>query len=154
VRGLALDLRPPMLDDLGLVAALRWYLDRQARRVGYEARFRADPEEIPLGPAAAIIAYRVAQEALTNVARHAHARRVLVRLRVREGILHLVVGDDGVGFDPEGTLRRGGQDEGMGLLGMRERAALCGGRVDVRSSPGRRTRVYLRLPLGRSGEEA
>jgi PAS domain S-box-containing protein len=152
VRSLALDLRPSMLDDLGLVAALRWYLDRQAQRVGYEPRFSADPQEMHLGPAAAVIAFRVAQEALTNVARHAGARRVRVGLRIRGGSLRLVVRDDGVGFDPESTLRRGAEGRGMGLMGMRERAALLGGRVAFRSAPGQGTEVRLTLPLDRAGE--
>ncbi len=152
VRNLALDLRPSMLDDLGLVAALRWYLDGQAQRVGYEARFRADLAEIQLSPAATIIAFRVAQEALTNVARHAQARRVRVRLRIRGRTLHLVVRDDGVGFDTEATLRRNAQGEGLGLLGMRERAALLDGRIMFRSIPRRKTDVHLMLPIGRAAE--
>ena len=73
VRHLSLDLRPAMLDDLGLVATLRWYLDRQAQRVGYQARFAADADEIRLSSEVATAAFRVAQEALTNVARHAYA---------------------------------------------------------------------------------
>jgi PAS domain S-box-containing protein len=148
VRSLALDLRPSMLDDLGLVAALRWYLDGQARRVGYEARFVARPEEIRLGSAAATIAFRVAQEALTNVARHARARRVLVKLWTRGGQLWLIVRDDGIGFDPEAALRRVAAGRGLGLLGMRERAALLGGRVDFRSVEGRGTEVRLALRTG------
>ncbi len=146
VRDLSLDLRPSMLDDLGLVAALRWYLDRQAQRVGYRARFAADPDEIQLDPA-----FRVAQEALTNVARHAHARRVEVMLRLRDGALRLAVRDDGAGFDPGPTLRRGARGEGLGLLGMRERATQLGGRVAIRSSPGRGTVVRLTVPVARAG---
>jgi PAS domain S-box-containing protein len=154
VRSLALDLRPSMLDDLGLVAALRWYLDGQARRVGYEARFVARPGEIRLGPASATIAFRVAQEALTNVARHARARRVLVKLWAGGGRLRLIVRDDGVGFDPEAVLRRVSEGGGLGLLGMRERAALLGGRVDFRSAGGRGTEVRLTLPTDRDEEGA
>lgn len=152
VRSLALDLRPSMLDDLGLVAALRWYLDGQARRVGYEARFSARPTEIRLSPAATIIAFRVAQEALTNVARHAQARRAWVWLRIRDETLHLIVRDDGVGFDTEAILRRDARSEGLGLLGMRERAALLDGRIVFRSIPGRKTDVHLMLPIGRAAE--
>ena len=155
VRHLSLDLRPSLLDDLGLVAALRSHLDHQAQRVGYQAHFAADPDDIrpDLDPAIAIAAFRIAQEALTNVARHAQARRVRmsVRLRRRDGTLRLVVCDDGVGFDPEATLRRGARGEGIGLLGMRERAALLGGRVDIRSSPGRGTAVRLSVPMERGG---
>ena len=147
VRHLSLDLRPPMLDDLGLVATLRWYVDRQAQRAGYRARFISDAAEIRLDPAIATAAFRVAQEALTNVARHAGARRVRVSVRRRDGSLRLVVRDDGVGFDTGAALRRGARGAGLGLLGMRERAALLGGRIDVRSLPGRGTRVLLTIPL-------
>jgi PAS domain S-box-containing protein len=152
VRHLSLDLRPAMLDDLGLVSALRWYLDHQAQRVGYRARLAADIDEARVGPAIAIAAFRVAQEALTNVARHARARRVDVRLRLPNGDLRLVVRDDGAGFDPEATHQRGDCGEGLGLLGMRERAALLGGRVKIRSAPGRGTEVRLTIPLGQAGE--
>ena len=147
VRHLSLDLRPPMLDDLGLVATLRWYVDRQAQRAGYRARFIADAVEIRLDPALATAAFRVAQEALTNVARHAKARRVLVSVRRRDGSLRLAVRDDGVGFDSGAALRCGARGAGLGLLGMRERAALLGGRIDVRSRPGRGARVLLTIPL-------
>jgi PAS domain S-box-containing protein len=154
VRHLALDLRPSMLDDLGLVAALRWDLDRQAQLVGYQAVFHADPDEIPLDPLAAIIAFRVAQEALSNVARHSRASQVTLRIRVRGRILRLEVLDDGVGFDPEEKPRAGSWGAGLGLLGMRERAALIGGRVRIRSAPGLGTDVRLTIPLGRRAERA
>ncbi|HEY2156336.1 MAG TPA: PAS domain S-box protein [Isosphaeraceae bacterium] len=148
VRHLSLDLRPSMLDDLGLVATLRWYVDRQAQRVGYRARFISDADEIRLDPAVATAVFRVAQEALTNVARHARARLVRVSVRRRGCGLRLVVRDDGVGFDSGATRRGGSRFAGLGLLGMRERAALLGGRIDIRSQPGRGTRVRLTVPLG------
>jgi PAS domain S-box-containing protein len=154
VRRLSLDLRPPMLDDLGLVAALRWYVDCQSRRVGYRARFASDPDEIRLDSAVAIAAFRVAQEALTNVARHADARRVKVTVHRRETTLLLTVRDDGAGFDPEATLRRGAKGETFGLLGMRERAALLGGSLVIRSAPGKGTKVRMRVPLSQVRESA
>ena len=129
-------------------------LDRQAERVGYRARFVADPDEVHLDPALATAAFRVAQEALTNVARHARRMRVWLRLRVRDGVLRLVVRDDGVGFDPEVILRRGVRGEGVGLLGMRERASLLGGRVVIRSAIGRGTEIWLMVPVAQPGEEA
>ncbi len=147
VRHLSLDLRPSMLDDLGLVATLRWYVDRQAQRAGFRARFTSDAVDIRLDPAIATAAFRVAQEALTNIARHAKARRVRVSVRHRDGSLRLAVRDDGVGFDSGAALGYGARGSGLGLLGMRERAALLGGRVDVRSLPGRGTRVLLTIPL-------
>ena len=154
VRHLSLDLRPAMLDDLGLVATLRWYLDRQAQRVGYQARFAADADEIRLSSEVATAAFRVAQEALTNVARHAYAQKVRVTVRFRDGGLRLIVRDDGAGFDPEVILRRGVRGEGVGLLGMRERASLLGGRVVIRSAIGRGTEIWLMVPVAQPGEEA
>ena len=112
-----------MLDDLGLVAALRGYLDQQAQRVGYRGQLAAEPAEIRLGLTAATAVFRVAQEALTNIARHARARRVRVSLRLCDGALRLDVRDDGVGFDPEATFRRGSGSRGLGLGGMGERAS-------------------------------
>ncbi|MBA4358859.1 MAG: hypothetical protein C0405_14160, partial [Desulfovibrio sp.] len=91
----------------------------------------------------AIVAYRVAQEALTNVTRHAQAGKVEVSLAAAQGSLTLVVGDDGQGFDQE---RMAGQ-EGWGLAGMRERASLAGGRLEIASAPGRGTTIKLDLPL-------
>ena len=152
VQHLSLDLRPAMLDELGLVPTLRWYVDRQAQRVGYQAHFAADPDEMRLRPTMATAVFRVAQEALTNVARHAQARRVRVTLRLVEGALRLVVRDDGVGFDPKTTLCRGTSGRGLGLLGMRERASLLGGRVAIRSTPGRGTQTRLTLPLKTTDE--
>jgi signal transduction histidine kinase len=152
VRHLSLDLRPAMLDDLGLASALRWYLDHQAQRVGYTAHLATDTGDVCVGPAIAIAAFRVAQEALTNVARHARARRVNVNLRLRDGALHLVVRDDGDGFNPEAILRRGVNGEGLGLLGMRERAALLGGQVMIHSAPGRGTEVRLIVPLEQAAQ--
>src|SRR5579864_8110298 len=154
VRRLSLDLRPSMLDDLGLVAALRWYLDRQAQRVGYKARFKSDLDERRVSPNVATASFRVAQEALTNVARHAQARRVFVSLRMRDGRLRMVVRDDGVGFNPDAILRRGTGGKGLGLLGIRERAALLEGCVAIRSTPSRGTRIELTVPLTRSDEGA
>ena len=100
VRSLALDLRPSMLDDLGLAAALRWLVDRQAQRAGLVGHFVVQSSGAPLPPDLAIACFRVAQEALTNVVRHARARQVWVELQEGEEEVRLVIRDDGVGFDP------------------------------------------------------
>jgi signal transduction histidine kinase len=147
VRTLSLDLRPSMLDDLGLVSALRWYVDRQAQRTGVVAQFTADPLDARLPPELETTCFRVAQEALTNVARHAQARHVNVRLRQREAELELVVEDDGSGFDVPAARARAARGVSMGLLGMEERVLLVGGRIDITSAPGRGTEVRARFPL-------
>jgi PAS domain S-box-containing protein len=99
VRELSLDLRPSLLDDLGLVAALRWYVDREARRAGFIAEVVASPLDSRLPLELETACFRIAQEALTNVVRHAQARQVWVELRQRGTELHQVVRDDGIGFD-------------------------------------------------------
>jgi PAS domain S-box-containing protein len=146
VRGMALDLRPSLLDDLGMVAALEWYIRRHAERTGLAGRFVADPEDIRAHPEIETTCFRIAQEALTNVARHARASRFSVELLQHSGGLQLVVRDDGIGFDPEPTFRAASRGASMGLAGMRERAELVGGRIAFVSGPGQGTEVQVEFP--------
>src|ERR1700726_4899281 len=118
VRQISLDLRPPLLDDLGLVPALRWYLDQQAQRAGLRVEFFADPALEWVDAAIETACFRVAQEALTNVVRHARAQTVSVELHRTPEALHLVVRDDGIGFD---VMTAEQQGVSLGLLGMGER---------------------------------
>jgi signal transduction histidine kinase len=147
VRNLSLDLRPSILDDLGLVAAVRWYLDRQAQRVGYVAEFAAVPPTIRASPNLETICFRVVQEALTNIARHAQARRVQIELRRPRTELELLIRDDGVGFDVEAARQRAARGSSLGLLGMQERVLLSGGRFEIVSAPGQGTEIRARFPL-------
>ncbi len=147
VRNLSLDLRPSILDDLGLVAALRWYLDRQAERAGFGAQFTAEAFEEPLAPELEITCFRIVQEALTNVVRHARARHVYVSLGRRNGELWLAVEDDGIGFDQSAARDRAVQGASLGLLGMQERVVLLGGRLDLDSTLMRGTRIQVYFPL-------
>jgi len=147
VRQLSLELRPPLLDDLGLVPALRWFLDQQAQTGGLRIEFFADPELGRLDVAIQTACFRVAQEALTNVVRHARAHRVSVELHRAPEALHLVVRDDGIGFDVAAANERAERGESLGLLGMRERVALVGGELDCESEPGRGTAVHAFLPV-------
>jgi PAS domain S-box-containing protein len=150
VRSIATRLRPAVLDDLGLVDALEWHTSDFEKRTGVRVRF--SHQDVPeIKGLAAISAYRVAQEALTNVARHARASRVEVTLVARQGWLELRVADDGRGFSPTGIGENGGAGVGWGLAGMRERASLLGGHLSIDSTPGRGTTLILRLPL--SAEE-
>ncbi len=146
VRSIATRLRPAVLDDLGLVDALEWHTTDFEKRTGVRVRF--NHQDVPeIKGLAAISAYRVAQEALTNVARHARASRVEVSLKALEGWLELKVKDDGQGFVPAEIGEGGGPGGGWGLAGMRERASLLGGRLQIESTPGRGTTLTLRLPL-------
>jgi len=145
---LTLELRPPALDDLGLEDALRHYVQQwgAASDIAVEVVTRGHSERLPLGAEAT--AYRVMQEALTNIRRHAQARHVSVILERGADVLRLIVEDDGVGFDPEAVARERSGGRQLGLVGMRERAALAGGTVTIESTPHNGTTIYLRIPLG------
>jgi signal transduction histidine kinase len=147
VRGLSLDLRPSVLDDLGLVAALRWYVDRQAQRAGFAAEFSPEPPGLRVASQLETACFRVAQEALTNVARHAGARRVQVHLRKDGPELRLSIRDDGQGFDVPAARRKAAGGGSLGLLGMQERVLLLGGQMEIESAPGQGTLVRARFPL-------
>ncbi len=144
---LARQLRPSALDDHGLLPAVEAQLKRFSARTGIEVRLQAtgDPNELPEVLQTAI--YRVAQEALTNVGRHAGATVVEVDLEAAGGEAELRIRDDGAGFDPGAIPRAGtqGPGAGLGLSGMAERARLVGGDLDVRSAPGGGTSVTLRV---------
>lgn len=139
VRSLSLDLRPPLLDDLGLAAALRWLAGRQSPPVHCTVASEVDAVPAPL----ALAGYRVAQEALTNVARHAQAGRVTLDAGLADGRLTVVVSDDGRGFAADERAASGG----LGLVGMRERVALAGGTLAIRSVPGQGTTVRADFPV-------
>lgn len=147
VRDLSLDLRPSLLDDLGLVAALRWYGDRQAQRVGFTVQFMTDPLDSRPSPDIETACFRVAQEALTNVARHAQAQRVWVEVRQHGTALHLVIRDDGIGFDIQAAQERAVRGASVGLLGMQERVQLAGGQITIQSTVGRGTEVHVCFPF-------
>ncbi len=149
VHDLALNLRPSMLDDLGLEAALRWYTGRQATLAGLQAKVRADPMEQRLDPMIETECYRVAQGALTNVVKYAKAHTVTVELSKNDDDqqLHLSVRDDGVGFDVASVRERAVRGASLGLLSMEERATLAGGRLEYDSAPGRGTEVHAWFPL-------
>ena len=144
---LARHLRPSALDDHGLVPAVEAQLKRFAARTGVEVRMRTegDPNELPEVMQTAV--FRVAQEALINVGRHAGATVVELELEEEDGRAELRVRDDGSGFDPGAIPRAGseGPGAGLGLGGMAERARLVGGELDVRSAPGGGTSVTLRV---------
>ena len=147
VRDLCLDLRPPQLDDLGLEAALRWQLDRQTRAAGITAHFSADGLDLQPSPEVATACFRVAQEAITNVVRHAGARQIWVELSRVEDELRLLVRDDGAGFDVAAQ-REGARHGGsMGLLSMEERVDLAGGWMDISSESGRGTEICAVFPM-------
>jgi PAS domain S-box-containing protein len=147
VRTLSFDLRPLMLDELGLVPTLDWYVKRQAQRAGFTGHFAADALEPRPHPTIETVCFRIVQEALTNVARHARAQHVWVEARQHDGSLSLSIRDDGVGFDVPATLERARQGASLGLLSMEERLRLVGGQMEIVTEPGHGTEIRARFPL-------
>jgi signal transduction histidine kinase len=146
VRDLALDLRPSVLDDLGLAAALRWYVDRFAQKAHWEMHLSIAPIA-KLEPAVETTCFRLAQEALTNVARHAQAAHVWFDLHLSGQEVELRVRDDGVGFDVPAARERAIGGASLGLLGMEERVSLAGGEFEILSAPDTGTEVRARFPV-------
>ena len=147
VRQISLSLRPPQLDDLGLAAALRSHLDRQARVAGLQAHFETEDAPGEIAPDTETACFRVAQEAINNVLRHARARNLWVRLFTSDGRLSISVRDDGRGFDLESMRQRAANGASLGLVGMEERMALAGGAFELRSAPGQGTVLLASFPL-------
>ncbi|HEX6679337.1 MAG TPA: GAF domain-containing sensor histidine kinase [Gaiellaceae bacterium] len=142
VRRLAVELRPSALDDFGLVAALERLADSFAEQSGISVDFQAALADERLPDDAETALYRIVQESLTNVVKHAQARRVSILLTRTNGVVKAVVEDDGRGFDPERT-----NDDGHGLVGMRERLALLGGRLEIESARDAGTTVAAEVPV-------
>lgn len=143
------DLRPSVLDDLGLVAALRWYAERHLTARGVNVRFEVEDDGPRLPAEVETAVFRAVQEVLSNVARHAGADAVLVQFARTADRLVIQVEDDGVGFDPAEVKPTPGSARGLGLLGLQERMDLVGGTVKVDSTPGRGTDVLIEVPLAR-----
>lgn len=141
VRAIASDLRPPVL-DLGLVPAIEWQVQEFQRRTGVACELAVGDDDIELGEERATAVFRMLQEALTNVARHAHASQVEVTLTREQGMLQLTIEDNGVGMPAAGPRAK----KSFGLLGLRERALMVGGEVNIDSRPGK-TMVRIALPV-------
>jgi signal transduction histidine kinase len=148
VRELSTELWPSILDDLGLLPALRWLADRYTTRLGCVVTLTADDIK-RLPPAIETACYRIAEAALANVARHADARAVAILLRVTDAFdLELMICDDGRGFDPDAAWRRAARGESLGLVAMRERALLAGGKLTLVTAPGVGTTVRVNFAVG------
>ncbi len=146
-RDLSLNLRPSVLDDFGLVAALRWLVKRRTKVSGPAIEFTADPFETRLSEDIETACFRVAQEALTNVVRHARASHVSIELHQRDEQLQLLIRDDGVGFDVSKAMDIAKGGASMGLLGLRERVLLVGGRIEIESVLGQGTALLAYFPI-------
>jgi two-component system sensor histidine kinase UhpB len=133
-----------MLDDLGLVPALRSLIDEQGRRAAVAVRFSAEHTPEKLDPEIQITCFRIVQEAITNSVRHANATQLDIALRCENGKLRLLIRDNGSGFDVEAAQV---QTIGLGLIGIKERAGLVGGSAKIISSPKEGTTIEVSLPL-------
>jgi signal transduction histidine kinase len=147
VRDLSLDLRPSLLDDLGLVPAVRWYVERQAMRAGLVAEVTAENVPQDLEPDMAVACFRIVQESITNILRHAKATKIHVTLGQEEHSLDLCIKDDGIGMSAREMPGTAAVRSTLGLLGMQERAQALGGRITIQSLPGQGTEVRVRIPL-------
>jgi len=145
LRRLSHELRPTILDDLGLVPALEWLIQGVSTRTGLPIALEGSTEG-RLPPLIETALYRIVQEALTNVTKHARATRVMVRLRREASRIRCVIQDDGIGFDAPTVLARRGE-RGLGLIGIQERLFPLGGSLEITSSPGRGTALSITIPL-------
>ena len=142
------DLRPSMLDDLGLLPAIKWYAERRLAPRGIAVQFEFPDAPIELPPEVLTAVYRVVQEALSNIERHAQAETVLVACDLSPDRLTIEIEDDGIGFDPEEMNQPRESGQGLGLLGMRERLFLVGGTLAIESQAGQGTRILVQVPVG------
>jgi PAS domain S-box-containing protein len=144
VRTICSGLRPGVLDDLGLAAAIEWQANEFSLRNGVQCQVSVPPVDLHLDGDRATATFRIFQECLTNVIRHAQAKSVCIALTQEDENILLVVEDDGIGFCKSGLSNSLGS---LGLLGMKERAQFCGGDVQIFSSPGNGTKVTVRVPV-------
>ncbi|MDM7999488.1 MAG: PAS domain S-box protein [Dehalococcoidia bacterium] len=147
VQDLSLDLRPAMLDDLGLVPALLWHFERFTSQTGVRVAFKHRGIQRRFAPEIETAVYRIVQEGLTNVARHAGVTETKVRLLLNKGVLSVYIEDEGIGFDTDAAFARG---TSSGLTGMHERATLLGGQFEIISAPGAGTLLVAKFPISGS----
>ena len=147
LRKVIYDLRPTMLDDLGLVPAIRWYARSNLEEIGVQVMLDAPDEAMRLPSQLETTLFRIAQEAINNIVHHAEAKSVAISLRRDDGSICLGIDDDGRGFDVAKITGQALRLRRMGLLGIQERAELVGGEVTLDSVPGRGTRLRVLIPL-------
>lgn len=151
LRKIIWDLRPSILDDLGLNSAIRWYARTNLEKAGVRVDFQTGIESLRLPPYLETMLFRIAQEAISNILRHADATKVSIRLWTADQQIWLEIEDDGRGFDMEKTTRGAVDSEQLGLLGIQERVSLVGGKVKITSIPGSGTCLQLHVPLAADG---
>jgi signal transduction histidine kinase len=143
IRKIATELRPSILDDFGLIEALQWQSRDFAKKSAITINFNSGIPDINISKNAAIALFRIFQESLTNVARHAAATEINASLELKDGLLYLTITDNGKGFDVD----KSGHKKTLGLLGMKERTIMIGGKYEIASTPGKGTSVFITVPL-------
>ncbi|MDP2660139.1 MAG: sensor histidine kinase, partial [Dehalococcoidia bacterium] len=146
-RRLISDLRPLALEDLGLAPAIRWYAETHLQEQGVQTTIEVDQPAARLPSHLEIALFRIAQEAINNIARHACARQARVQLFFRNSTARVLVADDGKGFDVARVLGPGPSGQSVGLLGMQERTRLLNGRIDIHSEEGKGTQLIVEVPI-------
>ena len=141
------DLRPSLLDDLGLVPAIAWYGEQRLKPLGIAFRLDEDGPKSRLPTSIETALFRIVQEAITNIIRHAHATAVNVRFARQEGFVTLQVSDNGQGFDPQTLQPSDAHGKGLGLRGMQERASILGGEFQMQTAPGKGTVITIHVPV-------
>jgi PAS domain S-box-containing protein len=153
IHELTLELRPHMLDDLGLVPTLRWYTERLSRRLNIQILFtQKNWKERPDSEISTAL-FRIIQEALTNAAKHARAKKIRILLAQKQKFIEVVIEDDGRGFDQRKIEKRPSRARGIGLFSMKERAALLNGECAIESHPGKGTRIHVSIPRRKAVEK-
>jgi signal transduction histidine kinase len=145
------DLRPSLLDDLGLASAILWYGEQRLKSIGIAFEFQCNRTEARLPPPVEIALFRIAQEALTNIVRHANATRVKVTLDLEEHTVSMVIEDNGVGFQITTVMSEQLDGRGLGLRGMQERVTTLGGEMDIQSTPGQGTIIKAKVAWFQDG---
>ncbi|MFQ5875114.1 MAG: GAF domain-containing protein [Dehalococcoidia bacterium] len=145
------ELRPTLLDDLGLIAAVKWYAEGHLEAAGIKMYLETAGQERTLPPHVETAVFRIVQEAITNIVRHAGAESTSISLEFRERSIGVYIEDDGIGFDLDEVMSSADRRRELGLLGMKERVELLGGSLSLRSRPGLGTQVAVEIPLEREG---
>jgi signal transduction histidine kinase len=153
MRRLSMDLRPSMLDELGLIPTLRWYIQNFASRLNIDSQFKAAGFDIKLPPPVETAFYRIVQEALNNAGKHAEASRVEVLMEHKDSTIYASIKDNGKGFDLDKVLHPESLERGSGIIGMQERVSILKGHIDIRSKPGSGTHIRIEIPCPKGSED-
>ncbi|MEN2984816.1 MAG: sensor histidine kinase [Dictyoglomaceae bacterium] len=147
VRNLSLNLRPSLLDDLGLISSLKWYIEREKRRNNLNIEYVFDFEQEKINKDLSINIFRIVQEGLTNIIKHAQARNIFLEIKEEGEKILIIIKDDGIGFDVENIWEKVREGRALGILGIKERVELFNGNMEIKSKKGEGTEIKIILSL-------